>query len=81
MEKRIMTIEELSEYTGYKKSYLYKKTMSGLIPGSSKPGNGRLFFDREKIDRWLLGDAEILAELKAIEEKKEIAASTYIATH
>lgn len=81
ISKLFLTMDELPSYTGFAKSYLYKKSMQGLIPGANKPGGGKLFFDREKIDRWLLGDPEILAELKAIEEKKEVAAATYISTH
>ncbi len=40
MEKRFLTLDELVEYTGFAKSYLYKKNSEGRIPGASKPGGG-----------------------------------------
>ncbi len=71
MDKRIMTLKELSEYSGYAESYLYKQNCLGKIPGANKPGGKKLFFDREKIDKWLLGDSSIIAEQKQAEEKKK----------
>ncbi|GAA4793737.1 helix-turn-helix domain-containing protein [Olivibacter sp. SDN3] len=51
--KDIFNVEELSEYTGFKKSYIYKLVHEGKIP-YSKPNGKILFFDRKKIDLWLL---------------------------
>lgn len=51
--KKVLTFDELVEYTGLSKSYLYKLTSSAKIP-HSKPSGKILFFDKEKIDRWLL---------------------------
>jgi excisionase family DNA binding protein len=75
MEKTVLTLNDLCNYTGYARSYVYKLNMAGKIPGGSKPGGRKLFFDREKIDAWLLG-SPILTE-----EEKESKASTYISTH
>lgn len=62
--KGILNVEELSDYTGFKKSYIYKLVHNNLIP-YSKPNNKVLFFDRNKIDEWLLSNSSrSLAEIK-----------------
>ena len=51
--KTILNVEELSDYTGFKKSYIYKLVHTNSIP-YSKPNGKILFFERKKIDDWLL---------------------------
>lgn len=51
--KEILTVEELSEYTGFRQSYIYKLVHTGSIP-YSKPNGKKLFFSRKEIDEWLL---------------------------
>ena len=51
--KTILNVEELSDYTGFKKSYIYKLVHTNSIP-FSKPSGKILFFERKKIDEWLL---------------------------
>ncbi|SEB51392.1 DNA binding domain-containing protein, excisionase family [Tenacibaculum sp. MAR_2009_124] len=51
--KTVLTFDEACEYTGLKASYLYKMTASKLIP-HSKPNGGKIFFDKSKLDTWLL---------------------------
>lgn len=51
--KEILNVEELSEYTGFTRSYIYKLVHKSLIP-YSKPNGKVLFFERKKIDLWLL---------------------------
>ena len=46
--KDIFTVEELSDYTGFKKSYIYKLVHSNSIP-FSKPNGKVLFFEKKKI--------------------------------
>ena len=53
LKKRALTLEEASEVTGYKPSYLYKLTSAKEIP-HSKPNGGSIFFDREKLESWML---------------------------
>lgn len=53
--KPILNVEELADYTGFKKSYVYKLVHENLIP-YSKPNGKVLFFDRRKIDDWLLNN-------------------------
>lgn len=51
--KRVLTFEEASRYTGFSESYLYKLTSARKIP-FSKPNGKVLYFDRDKLDNWLL---------------------------
>lgn len=64
--KKVLTFDELVEYTGLSKSYLYKLTASAKIP-HSKPSGKVLFFDKEKIDKWLL-DNNIKSEQELVDE-------------
>ena len=51
--KEILNVEELSDYTGFKKSYIYKLVHTNSLP-FSKPNGKVLFFERKKVDEWLL---------------------------
>lgn len=53
-QSEILTIEEVSELTGYKKTTIYKLTHERKIP-FHKPAHGgrRIFFKREEINQWL----------------------------
>lgn len=74
MEKRILSFEEACAYTGFAESYMYKLTSARKIP-HSKPNGKKLFFDREKLDEWLLSNP--------IKTEKELnqEASAYVSTH
>lgn len=74
MEKRILTFEEACTYTGFAESYMYKLTSARKIP-HSKPNGKKIFFDKEKLDEWLLGNPI------ATTSQLETAASTYVTTH
>ena len=52
-KKKVLNISEVSDITGYSKSYLYKLTHLKDIP-HSKPKGKLVFFDREKIETWML---------------------------
>lgn len=73
--KDILNVEELSEYSGFTKSYIYKLVHHSKIP-YSKPNGKVLFFERKKIDEWLLqnshkSESEINREaLNYIHKKK-----------
>lgn len=54
--KTILNVEELADYTGFKKSYIYKLVHQNLIP-YSKPNGKVLFFDRQRIDDWLMSNS------------------------
>ena len=51
--KTVFNVKALSKYTGFKCSYIYKLAHRRLIP-YSKPSGKMLFFERVKIDNWLL---------------------------
>jgi excisionase family DNA binding protein len=51
--KKLLNIDEVVNLTGYRKSYLYRLTAGGKLP-CTKPGGGRLFFETEKLEQWLL---------------------------
>lgn len=50
--KKVLTLEEAADFTGYKPSYLYKLTSAKEIP-HSKPKGGALFFNKEKLEFWM----------------------------
>ncbi len=51
--KEVLTFEEACEYTGISRSYLYKLTAAREIP-HSKPNGKMLFFEKAKLNTWLL---------------------------
>tara|TARA_R110000822_G_C14944437_1_gene454120 strand:+ start:195 stop:482 length:288 start_codon:yes stop_codon:yes gene_type:complete len=51
--KEVLTFEEACDYTGISRSYLYKLTSSGNIP-HSKPNGKMIFFEKKKLNDWLL---------------------------
>ncbi|ASV31029.1 DNA-binding protein [Maribacter cobaltidurans] len=53
VKKKVFNVANLQMYTGWSLSKIYKLTSARLIP-FSKPTNGSLFFEREKIEEWLL---------------------------
>ena len=70
--KKVLTFDEACDYTGLSRSYLYKLTSSGVIP-HSKPNGKIIFFDKEKLNKWLLKNAR-----KSAGEIKEEALSYVI---
>lgn len=57
-QKNVLTFEELCEYIGMSKSYVYKLTSSGQIP-HYKPLGKHMFFKKDEIDNWLLSNPVI----------------------
>lgn len=55
-QKTFLTFNELSEYTGLSKSYLYKLSMNFSIPGMYRPLGKQLYFDRKEVDQWMLSN-------------------------
>jgi len=69
MYKEIMTIGDLAAYTGWSKSYIYKKTSDGTLK-FSKPLGKTIFFSKEWVDGFLMSNqsltvAEIASKAKA----------------
>lgn len=71
---KVLTFEQGCQYLGYAKSCVYKMTASGILP-FSKPNNKKIFFEREKLEAWMLSNAN------SSHEEKEINAATYVSTH
>jgi prophage regulatory protein len=51
--KEIFTVDDVVNYTGFSKSYVYKLVHKSILP-YSKPNNRTLFFTKSEIDEWLL---------------------------
>ena len=74
VQTEMLTIQEVSELTGYKRATIYKLTCERKIP-FHKPAHGgrRIFFKREEINQWLESNCiETLEESFKKREKKEI---------
>ena len=56
--KKVMNVEDLSQYTGLSKSKIYKLTQLNLIPSGVNPHLRQKFFDKDRIDAWLLGKSD-----------------------
>ena len=56
--KRVMNVEDLSRYTGLSKSKIYKLTQLKPIPAGVNPYLRQKFFDKDRIDAWLLGKSD-----------------------
>ena len=54
-QKKVLTFNEAARYSGISKSYLYKLTAAGSIP-HAKPNGKQIYFDREKLETWLLSN-------------------------
>ena len=52
-QKTVLNFDEVADYTGLSKSYLYKLTCSGGIP-CYKPQGKHIYFNKQEIDQWLL---------------------------
>ena len=70
-EKNILNFEEGCNYLGYKKSYVYKLTSAKIIP-HSKPNGKKIFFDKAKLEEWMLSNPSTSLS------DKQIFASSYI---
>ena len=74
LNKKVLTLNEACEFLNFKKAYVYKLVHYGILP-YSKPNNGKVFFERELLETWMLGNAS--TSLK----DKQIEAATYVTTH
>lgn len=70
LQNKVLTFDQGCKYMGYAKSYVYKLTSAGIIPYSN-PNGKKIFFDREKLNEWLLSNAS-----KSLLEK-QVEAATY----
>ena len=61
-DKKVLNVDDLSEYTGLSKSKIYKLTHLKLIPMGNNPNIRKKFFKKEAIDAWLLGNPDLSDE-------------------
>jgi excisionase family DNA binding protein len=74
LKNKVLTFEQGCQYLGYAKSYVYKLTSAGILP-FSKPNGKSIFFDREKLEAWMLSNAS------TSHAEKQVNAATYVNTH
>jgi predicted DNA-binding transcriptional regulator AlpA len=60
--KKVMNVDDLASYTGLSKSKIYKLTQLKLIPMGNNKHIRQKFFDKEAIDKWLLGNPDLSDE-------------------
>lgn len=52
-QKEVLTLEEAVQFTGMRKSYMYKLTSTQKIP-HYKPSGKMVYFNRDELQTWLL---------------------------
>ena len=63
IDKNILTVDEVINYTGFSQKQIYKLTSTRAIP-HYKPSGRKLFFKRNEIDEWITqGRVSTLDEL------------------
>lgn len=60
--KKVYNIDDLVRYTGLSKSKIYKLSQLKLIPAGKNRHVRQLFFNKEEIDAWLLGEPNLSDE-------------------
>jgi predicted DNA-binding transcriptional regulator AlpA len=75
-QNRVLTLEQGRQYLGYAMSYVYKLTSGGILP-HSKPNGKTIFFDREKLEAWMLSNPKSSAAEKKIEAATHIESKTF----
>jgi len=65
--KKVLNFDEACDFTGISRSFMYKLTSSRRIP-HTKPNGKLIFFEKEKLETWLLSN-----ERKSTSELEEEA--------
>ena len=52
IEKNILTVDEVINYTGFSQKQIYKLTSTRAIP-HYKPSGRKLFFKKDELDEWI----------------------------
>ncbi|WP_024480226.1 helix-turn-helix transcriptional regulator [Cellulophaga baltica] len=60
--KKVLNIDDLVKYTGLSKSKIYKLSQLKLIPTGNNKHIRQLFFNKEEIDSWLIGEPNLSDE-------------------
>ena len=72
--KQILTVEDLINYTGFSRSYIYKLVHMSILP-YSKPNGKTLFFQKNEIDEWLLQNKS--SSISQLEQKANSYTTTF----
>lgn len=70
--KKTMNVDDLVAYTGLSKSKIYKLTQLKLIPMGNNRHIRQIFFDKDTIDKWLLGNPNLSDEHLEQEFNKQL---------
>ncbi len=73
--KAMLTIDEVSFFTGFSKSWIYKSTCEKTIP-HYKPNGKTIYFDREEIEAWMKQNRIATAEETNLAARKYILNNT-----
>ncbi|GAB5473915.1 MAG: hypothetical protein Mars2KO_20140 [Maribacter sp.] len=60
--KKVLNVEDLKLYTGLSEGTIYNLSRKNLIPKGENSEMRKLFFDKDRIDAWLLGKPDISDE-------------------
>lgn len=60
--KKVLNLEDLVLYTGMSESTIYKLSRLNMIPKGDNKEIRKLFFEKDKIDAWLLGKPDVSDE-------------------
>ncbi|RXG24306.1 helix-turn-helix transcriptional regulator [Leeuwenhoekiella aequorea] len=72
LNKKVFNIEDLERYTGLSKSKIYKLSRLQLLPKGSNKNIRQLFFKKEDIDNWLLGEPDTSDDFLEAEFNKKL---------
>jgi DNA-binding transcriptional regulator GbsR (MarR family) len=70
--KKTMNVDDLVAYTGLSKSKIYKLTQLKLIPMGNNRYIRQIFFDKDTIDKWLMGNPNLSDEHLEQEFNKQL---------
>lgn len=60
--KKVLNVEDLKLYTGLSEATIYNLSRKNLIPKGDNSGIRKLFFEKDRIDAWLLGKPDVSDE-------------------
>ena len=65
--KEVLTVDEAVEYTGLKRSYIYKMCSERAIPHYKSKGGKATYFRRSELDEWMM--ATRVSTVEEVERK------------
>ncbi|TLP71191.1 helix-turn-helix transcriptional regulator [Maribacter sp. ACAM166] len=71
--KKVFNIDDLVKYTGLSKSKIYKLSQLKLIPAGKNKHIRQLFFNKEEIDAWLIGEPNLSDEFLEHQFNEQLA--------